>query len=147
MNLFDDSNPNDLLQDIKQLIGDKWYNILDHNELLSIAELLKEIKNIEKEDKVQCYPKHEICMRSLKLIDPNDVNVIVISKCPYPNDNADGIPFSCARYHSESIKQIYFGITELITTFNTHTHNGNLGYPTGIPLNPIVIGGTSVKIL
>jgi len=47
------------------------------------------------------------------------------------------------------ITGLYLGITELINTFNTHTHNGNLGYPTGIPIVPIVINvsDTYVKIM
>lgn len=41
---------------------------------------------------------------------------------------------------------LYLGVNELITIFNTHTHNGNLGYPTGIPLTPIILGDTYVKV-
>lgn len=112
MNLFSSTNPNQLLSDAKSLMGEKWFNILDKNKILSMAEFLNEIKTLESNTNKKFYPNHNDCMRSLKLIDPYDVNVIILSKCPYPNDNADGIPFSCARYHSESIKQIYFGITE-----------------------------------
>lgn len=42
---------------------------------------------------------------------------------------------------------IFLGLTDLITIFNTHTHNGNLGYPTGIPLNQIIINDTYLKIM
>lgn len=47
------------------------------------------------------------------------------------------------------LTQFLIGVHDLIAIFNAHTHNGNLGYPTGIPLNPIVltIADTSVKIL
>lgn len=112
MDLFSQTDPNSLLKDMKKLIGDKWFDLLDKNEILSIAELLNQIKERENSSSDNFYPQHDVCMRSLREIDPYDINVMIISKCPYPNDNADGIPFSCKKYHSESIKQIYFGITE-----------------------------------
>jgi hypothetical protein len=46
------------------------------------------------------------------------------------------------------INQLLVGVHDLIAIFNTHTHNGNLGYPTLSPLLPIVLTqvDTSLKV-
>lgn len=112
MNLFQTEDPNKLLDKMRKLIGDDWFDILDNNILIDLYYVLDNINILEKDLGVKCYPKHEDCLRSMKLVKPKDVKAVILSKCPYPNDNADGIPFSCAKEYSASLKQIYFGCSK-----------------------------------
>lgn len=117
MDLFNNTPVDDIRNKMSSLMGAHWINALDINAVMSLYYILDSIQEYEKNNN-QCFPKHEDCLRSLKLIKPEDVKVIILSKCPYPNANADGIPFSCAVDYSESLNQIHFGHSKdiLLTT-------------------------------
>ena len=120
MDLFSNVDPDDVINEMTKLIGPDWVKALNNsNVLFNMYTILNNIKDIEETYGTKCYPSHDDCLRSMRMIKPSDVKAVIISKCPYPNDNADGIPFSCAKEYSESLKQIYFGCSSVINISNT----------------------------
>lgn len=131
MNLFDNRDPSVMLNSMKDLIGEDWMKTLDSNIVMDLGYVLDDIKEYERVNNVKAYPEHNICLRSLNMIKPNDVKAVIISKCPYPNYNADGIPFSCSVDYSESLKQIYFACHKdngIIKTGSIHKYSKTLDH-------------------
>jgi uracil DNA glycosylase len=109
MNLFENTDPEIIKNEIIKLIGLEWFKLLDFNVCVELYEILTEIKQYENKGN-KCYPNHYDCLKSMKLIKPDNVKVIIISKVTYPNENATGVPFACANEYSKSLTQICYSL-------------------------------------
>jgi uracil-DNA glycosylase len=112
MDLFNQSNNEEEFKKVKSIMGDKWYRLLNSKTISEIANILKIIRNVELSENTSCFPEETDCFTAFKKCDPENVKVIIISQCPYPNENSDGIAFSSKKEYTESLKQIYFSLTE-----------------------------------
>lgn len=115
MDLFHD--PIDILQKAEPLLGSEWSAFLPFGAKLALYNIHKEIDSIHAGG-VPVYPLGDKVLKSLRMIKPEDVKVIVLSKCDYPNNNATGFPFSCGKSYTPSLKQIHYGITGDKTVFD-----------------------------
>ena len=86
-----------MLQDFPK----NWLSFLKNHDLKK--QLLSIEARLEEEIKLGkiIFPKREIIFRSLQLVQPNEVKVVILGQDPYHNFNqADGLAFSVSNFQS-----------------------------------------------
>lgn len=114
MNLFDAENYLEEFENFcsSVLIAPSVQNFLGIEAMQLAFEALKNTKRIAEENDTEYFPKESSVFRSFVYPSVVDSLVIIVSKCPYPNENADGIAFSCAEYPSPTLRQFYCALTD-----------------------------------
>ena len=98
-----------MLQDFPK----NWLSFLKNHDLKK--QLLSIEARLEEEIKLGkiIFPKREIIFRSLQLVQPDEVKVVILGQDPYHNFNqADGLAFSVSNFQSlpPSLKNIFIEI-------------------------------------
>ena len=109
--LFNQTDPQRYISDyIEPLLGKQWASVINTQVLLQLDDIMEEAYRLEKHTKI-CPSRMDV-FRPFKEVSPNDVKVVILGKCPYPDNNCDGLAFSCKVSPSPSLKKIYGAILE-----------------------------------
>lgn len=151
------------LPDVGRHLGPKWLEFLQYEQRLlqDISIVLGRVKDID-----DLCPLYNNIFRLFRDCPPDKVRVIIIGQDPYPNENAFGYAFGCARHASPSLMQIIQSVEDsypdsairgnislsdwvnqgvfLLNTALT-TRKGKIGAHSNIGWKPIV--ETIVKVL
>lgn len=90
----------------------KWWDVLDKNVMMDAYD-----RTLEFSKGGTICPDFENVFRAYSCSDPNAIKCVILSICPYPDSNADGLAFSSPR-PTESLRQIYFAITKDTSVFD-----------------------------
>ena len=119
IDMFETEAPDEIINKyIKPVLNKEWCDFLDNNILYNVGCSLKRIQQdrdeLINEGKVgyQTYPDDRLVFRAFNLTPPNKVKVVILGEYPEPTDNTDGLAFSCQKYVSKALSQIYFSITK-----------------------------------
>lgn len=112
LSLFDDVNPVEQLEEIKNYLRQEWIDYLDANKLLEASMIMKRVEDASVDQGFTYWPDKKDTFRAFNLTPPKEIKAVIVSICPYPNSNADGVAFSCAHSPSQSLRQLYHGIID-----------------------------------
>jgi uracil-DNA glycosylase len=107
INLFQPVDPLVLIEEnVGPYLDPSWMSFIGAGGCYAASQAIAEARyDISKG--INVYPSMNLMFRAYNMVKPQDVNVVILSQCPYPDHNADGLAFSCGSYLSQSLRQIY----------------------------------------
>lgn len=88
----------------------EWVNYFSLDVLAEIKEIINVLEEDSDTHPPEYYPDISDIFRIYRELRPDQISVVILSKEPYSNLNANGIAFGCEISISESLKQIYNAI-------------------------------------
>lgn len=103
IDLFNQVDPIQLKRDLEPQLG-SWVDSIDMYGLKTFLDMFDKVQKLYDEKTI--YPDFYDIARVYRMLPCDEVKVVIVGKCPYPDGNANGIAMGCKSTFSKTLEQV-----------------------------------------